>query len=138
MDRKTPGGDDVMRYLSGGSTYPRKTIITLNLTEIKNHAEVGTKSAKGFTKFCLDDKHNRPEKFVFREVHYANEPKSLNYYLMDKACAAMLKRMYGGYDGSTKQDLMEYGDLLTNFFGCKDNGMEVLEAADYYTWDVLD
>ncbi len=33
MDRKTPGADDVMKYLSGvGSTYPWKTIITLNLT----------------------------------------------------------------------------------------------------------
>jgi hypothetical protein len=44
-------------------------MITLNLTEIENHAEVGTKIAKGFTKFCLDEKHSRPEKFVFREVH---------------------------------------------------------------------
>ncbi len=75
MDRKTPGGDNVMRYLSGGSTYPWKTMITLNLTEIENHAEVGTKIAKGFTKFCLDEKHNRPEKFVSHKVHYADEPK---------------------------------------------------------------
>jgi hypothetical protein len=100
MDRKTPGGDDVMRYLSGGSTYPWKTMITLNLTEIENHAEVGTKIAKGFTKFCLDEKHNRPEKFVFRKGHYEDEPKPLNYYLMDKDCVAMLKKMYGDDDGS--------------------------------------
>jgi hypothetical protein len=26
MDRKTPGGDDVMRYSSGGSNYPWKEI----------------------------------------------------------------------------------------------------------------
>jgi hypothetical protein len=117
MDRKTPGGDGVMRYLSGGSNYPWKTMITLNITEIENHAEVGTKIAKGFTKFCLDEKHNCPEKFVFHEVYYADEPKSLNYYHMDKDCVAMLKRMYGGDDGSTKQDLtMEYGDLLTKLF----------------------
>jgi hypothetical protein len=45
MDRKTPGGDDVMRYLSGRSTYPWKTMITLNLTEIENHPEVGTQIA---------------------------------------------------------------------------------------------
>ena len=44
-------------------------MITLNLTEIENHAEVGTKIAKGFTKFCPDEKHDRPEKVVFREVH---------------------------------------------------------------------
>jgi hypothetical protein len=117
MDRKTPGGDDLMRYLSGGSTYPWKTMIILNLTEIENHAEVGIKIAKEFpkSKFCLDEKHNRPEKFVFREVHYVDEPKSLNYNLMDKDCVAMLKRMYGGDGGSTKQDLMEYRDLLTIF-----------------------
>jgi hypothetical protein len=42
MDRKTPGGDDLMRYLSGGSTYPWKTMIALNLTEIEYHAEAGT------------------------------------------------------------------------------------------------
>jgi hypothetical protein len=35
---------------------------------------------------------------------------------MEKDCAAMLKRMYGGDDGSTKQDIMECKDLLTNFF----------------------
>ena len=138
MDRKTPGGDDVMRYLSGGSTYPWKTMITLHLTEIENHAEVGTKIAKGFTKFCLDEKHNRRKKFVFRKVHYEDEPKPLNYYLMDKDCVAMLKKMYGGDDGSTKQDLLEYGDLLTNFFGCEEKGKEVLEAVDDYIWDMLD
>ena len=49
-------------------------MITLNLTEIENHAKVGTKIAKGFTTFCLDEKHNRPEKFVFRKVHDEDEP----------------------------------------------------------------
>ncbi len=80
-------------------------MITLNLTEIENHAEVGTNIAKGFTKFCLDEKHNHPEKFVFRKVHYADEPKSLNYYLMDKDCVAILKRMYGGDNGYTNKNL---------------------------------
>ncbi len=41
-------------------------------------------------------------------------------------------------DGSTKQDLLEYGDLLTNFFGCEEKGKEVLEAVDDYIWDMLD
>ncbi len=127
-----------MRYLSGGSIYSWKTMITLNLTEIENHAEVGTKIAKGFTKLCLDEKHIRSEKFVFRKVHYADEPKSLNYYLIDKDCVAMLKKMYGSDNGSTKQDLMEDGDLLTNIFGCEEKGKEVLEAVDDYIWDVLD
>ena len=36
MDRKTPGGDDVMRYSSGGSNYPWKTTFTLNFTEFDN------------------------------------------------------------------------------------------------------
>jgi hypothetical protein len=35
---------------------------------------------------------------------------------MENDCVAMLKRMYVGDDGFIKQDLMEYGDLLTNFF----------------------
>ncbi len=43
-----------------------------------------------------------------------------------------------GDDGSTKQDLMEYGDLLTNFFGHEEKGKEVLEAVDDYIWDMLD
>ena len=50
----------------------------------------------------------------------------------------MLKRMYGGDNGSTKQDLMEYGDLLTNFFSCEEKGKEVLEDVDDYNWDILD
>ncbi len=123
----------MIRYLSGGSNYPWKTMITLNLTEIEHHAEVVTKIAKGFTRFCLNEKHNCPEKFVFHEAHYADEPKSLNYYLMDKDCVAMLKRMYRGDDGFTMQDRIEYGDLLTNFFGCEEKGKEVLEAVDNYT-----
>ena len=113
-------------------------MITLYLTEIENHAEIGTKIAKGFTKFCLDEKHNHHEKFVFRKVQYADEPKSLNYYLMDNDCVAMLKRMYGCDDVSTKQDLMEYGDLHTSFFGCEEKGKEVMKAVDGYTWDMLD
>ena len=42
---------------------------------------------------------------------------------------------------STKEDLnlMEYGDLLANFFGFEEKeGKEVLEAVDDYSWDVLD
>jgi hypothetical protein len=57
---------------------------------------------------------------------------------MDKDCVAMLKRMYGGDNGSTKQDLMEYVDLLSNFFGCEEKGKDLLEAVDNYTWDMLD
>jgi hypothetical protein len=37
----------------------------------------------------------------------------------------MLKRMYRGDNGSTKQDLMEYGDLITIFFGCEEKGKEI-------------
>jgi hypothetical protein len=70
-------------------------------------------------------------------VHYVDEPKPLNYFLTDKDCVAMLKRMYGGDNGSTKQDLMEYGDLLTNFFSCEEKGKEVCKAVDDYTWDIL-
>jgi hypothetical protein len=47
---------------------------------------------------------------------------------MDKDCFAMLKRMYGGDNGSIKQDLMEYGDLLSTVFGCEEKGKEVLET----------
>ena len=68
----------------------------------------------------------------------ADEPTSLNYYLMDKDGVAMLKGMWWGDNGSTKQDLMEYGHLLTNVFGCEEKGKEVLEAMGNYTWDMLD
>ena len=132
-------GDDVMKYSSGGNHYPWKTLITLlNLTDIENNAKVGTKLAKEFTKFCLDENHNLPEKFMFRNVHHADNPKPLNYHLMHKDCVVMLKRIYGGEDGSTKQELMEYGDLLTNFFGWEENGKDVWEADDDYSWAMLD
>ena len=60
------------------------------------------------------------------------------YYLTDKDWVAMLKRMYGGEDGPTKKELMEYGDLLTNFFGWEENGKDVWEADDDYSWAMLD
>ncbi len=46
--------------------------------------------------------------------------------------------MYDSDNGSTKQDLMKYGDLLTNIFGCDEKGKGVLEAVDGYILDVLD
>ena len=48
----------------------------------------------------------------------------------DCDCVAMLIRMYGGEDGSTKEDLMQYEDLLTNFFGSEEKGKDILEAVD--------
>ncbi len=46
--------------------------------------------------------------------------------------------MDGGDNGSTKQDLMEYGNLLTNFFGCEEKGKEMMKAVYDYIWDMLD
>jgi hypothetical protein len=37
-----------------------------------------------------------------------------------------------------KQELMEYGDLLTNFFECDEKGKDILEAVDDYSWEMLD
>ena len=137
IDSKTPGVDDVMKYSSGGNHYPWKPLIILTLTETENHA-VGTKLAKGFTKFCLDEKHNHPEKFMFCNVHHADNPKPTNYHLMDRDCVIVLKRINGGEYDSTKQELMEYGDHLTNFFGCGTKGKDVLEAVDNNSWEMLD
>jgi hypothetical protein len=50
----------------------------------------------------------------------------------------MLKRMYGGEDGSTKQELMGYGYLLTNFFGWEEKGKDMLEDDDNYSWAMVD
>jgi hypothetical protein len=46
--------------------------------------------------------------------------------------------MYGGEDGSPKEELMEYGGLLALFFGSEENGEEMLQVVDNYTWDMLD
>ncbi len=77
-------------------------------------------------------------KVIFRNVLHADNPKPLNYHLMDKDCVAMLRRMYGGENGSTKEELMEYGDLLAMFFGSEEKGKEVLQTVDNYTWEMLD
>jgi hypothetical protein len=45
---------------------------------------------------------------------------------MDKDCVAMLKRMHDGEDGSTKEELMECGDILAILFGNEEKGKEVL------------
>ena len=57
---------------------------------------------------------------------------------MDKDCVAILMRMYGGEDGPTKNDLMEYGDLFASFFGNEEKGKEMLQdvAVDNNSWDV--
>jgi hypothetical protein len=91
--------------------------------------------------FCLDEKHYCLEKFTFHNVHHAENPKPLNYHLMDKDCVAMLKRMYCycGEDGSTKQELLEYGDVLINFLlGGDKKGKEVLKAVDDNSWEMSD
>ncbi len=43
-------------------------------------------------------------------------------------------------DGSTKEGLMDYGDILANCLGCEENGKEVLavlEAVYNYSWEYL-
>ena len=82
--------------------------------------------------------NNCPEKFTFHDVHHAENPKPLNYHLMDKDCVTMLKRMYCGEDGSTKQELLEYGDVLINFLGGDKKGREVLKAVDVNSWEMFD
>jgi hypothetical protein len=46
--------------------------------------------------------------------------------------------MYDGEYGSTKQELMEYGDLPTNFFGCEEKGKDMLKAVDDCSLKMLD
>ncbi len=99
---------------------------------------MGDKIAKGFTKFCIEEKHNPTENFIFRRVLHTNNPKPLNYHLMDKDCVTMLKRMHGAEDGSIKEELMEYADLLATFFGDEEKGKEIMQAVNDYTWDMLD
>ncbi len=98
---------------------------------------MGTKLAKEFTKFCLDENHIRPEKFMSRNVRHADNPKPLNYHLMDKDCAVLLKRMYGGEDGSTKQD-NGVRRFSHQFFGSEENVKDLLEAVDDYSREMLD
>jgi hypothetical protein len=112
-------------------------MVTLDPTNIQNYVEMGEKIAKGLTKFNIEEKHNCPEKFIFCNVPHADNPKQLNYHLMDKDCVAILNRMYGSENGSTKEESMEYGDLLAMFFGSEEKGKEVLQAVDNYTWDML-
>jgi hypothetical protein len=113
-------------------------MVTLHPTNSHNYAEVGDIIAKGLTKFGIKEKLNRPEKFIFCNVLHADNSKPLNYHLMGKDCVAMLRRMYGREDGSTKEELMEYGNPLAVFFGSEEIGKEVLQTVDNYIWDMLD
>jgi hypothetical protein len=47
-------------------------VIPLHLAEIENHAKVRNKIARGFIKFCFEEKYNRPEKIIFRNVCHAD------------------------------------------------------------------
>jgi hypothetical protein len=59
MDRKTPGGENIMKYSSAGNFYNWKTMVTLHPTNIYNYVDVGDKIAKGLTKFGIEEKHNK-------------------------------------------------------------------------------
>jgi hypothetical protein len=92
MDRKTPGGEDIMKFSSAGNFYNWKTMVTLHPTNIQNYAEVGDKISKEFTNFGIEKVHNHPEKFIFHIVLHTDKQKLLNYHLMDKDCVTTLKR----------------------------------------------
>jgi hypothetical protein len=80
MDKKTPGGEDIMKYSSAGNFYNWKTMVTLHPTNIQNYVEVEDKITKGLTMFGIEEKHKRPEKFIFRIVFNADNAKPLNYH----------------------------------------------------------
>ena len=68
--------------------------------------------------------------FVFRKAH-TDDPKSVNWHLLDKDAAVILKQVYSESD---KCDLEEDEDIMIAFFGTFEHGQEVLGAHSEIPW----
>ena len=99
---------------------------------------MGNKIPKEFIKFCYEEITNVLRNSSLSQCHHADKLITQRLSSHGQRLCCHVERMYGGEDGSTKQDLMEYRDLLTNFVRGEEKGKEVLEAADDYSWDMLD
>ena len=65
------------------------------------------------------------------------ENRPLSYYLMNDDCISLMKRFYEGTD--IKDDFMENENrdaILTEVFGDKEHGMEVLNEIDDEEWEL--
>ena len=69
--------------------------------------------------------------YVFRKAH-TNDPKPVNWHLLDKDTAVILKEVY--YE-SDKCDLEEDEDIMIAFFGTLEHGQEVLGVHSEIAWE---
>jgi hypothetical protein len=96
---------------------------------------MGNRLAKAFTRFTKKPiaKMERPEYYQFRTA-FTDDPKPLNFHLMDFACAKALRALY---DELTKEEMMEDEGLMEAYFGTVEKGRSFLEAIEEDDWDDL-
>ena len=68
--------------------------------------------------------------YVFRKAH-TNDPKPVNWHLLDKDAAVIPKQVYAESD---KCDLKEDKDIMIVFFGTLEHGQEVFGAHSEIAW----
>lgn len=132
-DVSVDDGTTVMKAKSG-SKWPWKVIVVVANDECSVDT-VGHHVAASFTKFTKSTElMETPEKYTYRHC-IRDDPKALNYYLLDLDVARILKAL-GGYE--SKEELMEEEEeALAAFYGTPDQGRTFLASLNEEDWENL-
>lgn len=112
-----------------GSPYNWECIVTLKTTQDEKPEAIGQKLSNAFSSFRSPDFDRT---FSFKGDISADEPLSLNHYLMDCDCVMYLKKIYYGV---SKEDIMEDDGILTAFFNSPELGRVVLSGVPDEEWE---
>ena len=120
-----------------GSKWDWKAVVVV-INDESPVEKVGHHIANCFSKLTRNkDVMDNPEKYSYRQC-ISNAPKALNHYLLDLDVTKVLKSLVfdnGGY--KTKDELIENEEVLADFYGNAEIGMEYLEAMEEMEWDNL-
>lgn len=134
-DVSVDDGTTVMKSKSG-SKWPWKVIVVVVNDECSADT-VGNHIAASFTKFTKSTElMDTSEKYIYRHC-ISDDPKALNYYLLDLDVARILKAL-GGY--KSKDELMEEEEesALAAFYGTSDRGRTFIASLSDEDWENLD
>lgn len=128
-DQLRPLDDEPMMSIPS-MPYPWNCIITLRQNPDEKPSEIGQKIASSFSSFSSPDFESKS--FKFRGDVSADPPMPLNYYLLDKDCIMYIKKIYFG---TSKEDILQDGEVLVDFFGSEAEGVRVISQVSDAEWN---
>eukprot|EP00984_Skeletonema_dohrnii_P034609 scaffold33607_cov84-Skeletonema_dohrnii-CCMP3373.AAC.3 len=120
-----------------GSKWDWKAVIIVKNDE-DSVDKVGRHIASCFSKFTRNKEvMDSPEKYNYRQC-YSNDPKPLNYYLLDLDVAKILHSLvYESGEYASKEEMFLDEEVMTAFYGSPEFGKEYLEDLTDEDWDNL-